>query len=82
MNSMINQNMGRQEAIARFILGMTLIVAVYQPGVSPLLALVATYPVLTAMMKWDPVYALFVALCRPVKSRPSTGTPPNHQATA
>ena len=82
MNSMTNQNMGRQEAIARLILGMTLIIAVYQPGVSPLLALVATYPVLTAMMKWDPVYALFALLFKPVKSGPTTGTAPTRQATA
>lgn len=81
MTDMTRENMERPEAIARYLLGIVLIVAVYQPGVTPLLALAAPYPVLTAMMKWDPVYALY-ALIKPKKAAQAIPATPSHQATA
>ena len=82
MNKIISQNIGLPESTARFVVGMILIVAVYQPGVSPLVALVALYPVFTAMMQWDPAYALLAAL-KPAKSQsPKHASTPTRQATA
>jgi len=62
MNSTtLNSNMSSYERGSRFVLAAVLIGAVLvEPGEPVVwLALVALYPMFTALMSWDPIYALF-----------------------
>jgi hypothetical protein len=60
MNTIFDINIGRSESLRRFVLGMGLIGAVLtMPEIPAWFALAACYPVLTAIMQWDPANALF-----------------------
>ena len=60
MNTSFDTNLGRSEALRRLVLGMGMIGAVVtMPTIPPWVALVACYPVFTAIMQWDPANALF-----------------------
>jgi len=60
MNTSIDMNLSRSEALRRLALGMGLIGAVLvSPSVPSWFALVACYPVFTAIMQWDPANVLF-----------------------
>lgn len=53
-------NVTRAEAIRRYALGVALIAAVLMsPAVPSWIALLACYPIFTAMIQWDPLNALF-----------------------
>jgi hypothetical protein len=53
-----DSNLGKFEKIARLTLGAVLIGMVMQiPNAPVWLALVATYPIFTAILAWDPIYA-------------------------
>lgn len=55
MNTSFDINLSRSEALRRFVLGSGLIGAVLlSPAVPSWIALVACYPVFTAIMQWDP----------------------------
>jgi hypothetical protein len=59
MNTYMEINLSRSEALRRFVLGSGLIGAVLTvPTLPAWIALVACYPVLTAIMQWDPANAL------------------------
>jgi hypothetical protein len=52
-------NVNRSEAARRYLLGTGLIGAVLlSPAVPSWIALIACYPIFTAMFQWDPVNAL------------------------
>ena len=57
----LSPNMSSRERGSRFVLTAALIGAVLiEPSESAVwLALIALYPMFTALMSWDPVYALF-----------------------
>lgn len=58
-------NVSRSEAIRRYALGSALIAAVLiSPAVPSWIALLACYPIFTAMVQWDPVNALFQIVVR------------------
>ncbi len=59
MTSLLAQNLGRTETSLRWILGGGLIMAVLSSAYTPAwLALLAAYPVFTAILAWDPLYAM------------------------
>jgi len=50
----------------RFFLGLTIICLVLvMPTVPAWLALIATYPVFTGILRRDPIYAAYLALAKP-----------------
>ena len=70
MMDLTNSKIGKFEQITRFILGAVLIGIVMQiPNAPVWLALVATYPIFTAIIAWDPFYAVFEAL----RQKPTNG---------
>ena len=58
----MNSNLGNIERITRHVVGFGLIIAVLTlPQVPTWLALLAIYPVFTAILKWDPFYGVYLA---------------------
>lgn len=56
-------NIGTIERIMRLALGTLLLGMVFRPELPPQwFALVAPYPIITAIIAWDPFYALFEEL--------------------
>ena len=51
-------NVSRSEALRRYVLGAGLIGAVLTTAVPAWVALLACYPIFTAMVQWDPLNAL------------------------
>lgn len=63
------------ERLARLVIGSLLVASIFNPGVTAYwLALLAVYPFITAIMAWDPLYALMdqIKLHSPTKSRMAT----------
>ena len=59
MSTSFDFNLSQSEVLRRLLLGMGMIGAVLvSPAVPSWIALVACYPVFTAMMQWDPVNVL------------------------
>ncbi len=59
----MNSNLNKIDIGFRFILGLSIIAVVLaMPNVPVWLALVATYPVFTGILSWDPIYAAYLAL--------------------
>ncbi len=55
--------MSKSEKVIRFIVGACMLgLALLLPEQYKLMALIGTYPVLTALMSWDPFEAIFRAL--------------------
>lgn len=55
----LRHNLSKAEGIRRYVLGAALIGAVFaSPAVPSWIALLACYPIFTAMTRWDPVDAL------------------------
>ncbi len=67
MSTLTHSPLTAWDRVARLLLGGLLIglVMSFAPVVPAWLALLATYPVLTAIMAWDPLYAAADALHRP-----------------
>lgn len=60
MNTSIDLNLSRSEALRRLVLGSGLIGAVLlSPTIPSWIALVACYPIFTAIMQWDPANVVF-----------------------
>ena len=61
METQFDVNVSRPEAASRYLIGSVMIGAVlFSPSTVPgWLALVACYPVFTAMIRWDPINTLF-----------------------
>ena len=58
----MNSNLGIIESITRHAVGFGLIIAVLTlPQIPAWLALLAIYPVFTAILKWDPFYEVYLA---------------------
>ena len=65
----LNKNMCNGEAGIRFIIGaipISIIMLDSEPAAW--IALLAVYPVVTAIMAWDPVYAIVNSLIQTIKS--------------
>ena len=59
----MNSNVRAHEQVIRPVLSILIAVAVLLlPQLPPWLALVAIYPFFTALIEWDPFYAVFNAL--------------------
>lgn len=59
MTDALYGNVTSFERLARLVVGGILIAVIFNPGVSAYwLALLAVYPIITAIMAWDPLYAL------------------------
>jgi len=59
----LDVNMTTTDCYNRFIVGMTLIgMALLVESTPPWLVLVGTYPILTGIISWDPLYALILAI--------------------
>lgn len=47
------------ERLARLLLGTTMIALMFYPSLAnPWITLASVYPIITAIMAWDPVYAM------------------------
>ena len=59
MNSILDSNMTNLERVIRMLIGFSLVSSVMFFGsmVPPWVALYAVYPLITAIMAWDPIYA-------------------------
>jgi hypothetical protein len=58
MNEFLKENLGTVGVVIRLMLGALLLAAILVSNVVPVwVALIAVYPVITAIMIWDPVYA-------------------------
>lgn len=58
------------DRLTRLAAGGIMIALIFNPGVDAFwLALVAVYPIITAIMAWDPFYALAGRLMAPQPSR-------------
>ena len=63
MNELLKENLGVVGVGFRFLFGALLLAVIMVNSVVPVwLALLAIYPVMTAIMAWDPVYAIFHVL--------------------
>lgn len=62
MDNIWNCNMSTSDRVIRFLVGCILILCVLFLYTKPVLALIAIYPVNTAIIKWDPFYALYYAV--------------------
>lgn len=59
MSDLLKENIGSVEMGFRFMLGVALIAATMTGvGLTAWVSLFAVYPIVTAFMAWDPVYAL------------------------
>jgi hypothetical protein len=59
MESILNSNITLNERVGRVLVGMALISAVMLNTAIPVwFALLAVYPVISAIMAWDPIYAV------------------------
>ncbi|MBI1194422.1 MAG: DUF2892 domain-containing protein [Gammaproteobacteria bacterium] len=59
-------NLHTSDMFFRFILGLAIICMVLvMPSVPAWLALIATYPVFTGILRRDPFYAAYLALAKP-----------------
>lgn len=68
-------NVSTFDRLARMALGSFMVAAIFYPGVTATwLALLAIYPFTTAVIAWDPLYALInqVKLHMPTKGRLGT----------
>lgn len=58
MKTFLDANIRFSENVARYVLGALLIgLVMYVPFAPVWLALVAIYPIVTAIIAWDPLYA-------------------------
>ena len=58
-------NVGTKDKVNRLIVGFGLIIfAMTMSGTPPWIALAALYPILTAIVAWDPVYAVYTMLSK------------------
>lgn len=58
MNELLKENMSSYESGFRMVLGSLFLIAAVFTGFTDLwVALLAIYPVMTAIMAWDPFYA-------------------------
>ena len=65
-------NIGFNERLIRYVVGALLIVlSVLMMQIPLWFACVANYPIFTAMVQWDPFYALFDLVRRQFTSRPA-----------
>lgn len=56
-------NLYTTDRLARLALGAMLIAMIFQPGFSQYwIGLISVYPIMTAIMAWDPVYAFLAKL--------------------
>ncbi len=66
------------DRLARFILGAAMIALIFTPGFNSYwITLASVYPIMTAIMAWDPLYALLGQLQSSAarKSKPLTHAP-------
>jgi len=59
MYSWADQNMTPRDQMIRLVIGWSIMLLVIFVWTEPLLALISLYPVNTALLRWDPFYALF-----------------------
>jgi len=61
----MNSNLNKIDIGFRFFLGLSIIAVVLaMPAVPAWLALVATYPMFTGVLSWDPIYAVYLTLAK------------------
>jgi len=71
MNEFLKENLSAVEVGIRFLSGALLLAVIMINGIVPVwFALIAVYPVITAIMVWDPVYAGVRLLRLNVASKP------------
>jgi len=58
MYSWADQNISSKEQVIRLIIGWAIMFIVIFVWTEPMLALISLYPVNTALLRWDPFYAL------------------------
>ena len=78
MLTTVYDNIHLSDRVARLALGAALIATIFQPGFNHYwIALVSVYPIMTAIMAWDPIYALMIKLSARIhwKSQTSTHAP-------
>lgn len=67
--SFLNKNMCDTEAGTRFILGTVPIsIIMLNNDSAAWIALLAVYPIITAIMAWDPIYAIVNSLISSIKT--------------
>lgn len=70
MAKMLMENMGPMERASRLVLAAVMVGAVkIWPETTPTwLALLSAYPFLTALVSWDPFYAMYMRFTRGVEN--------------
>jgi len=59
MDTTLNSNVNFFEVVGRILVGIALLASViFNAGVPVWFALLAIYPVMTAIIAWDPIYAV------------------------
>ena len=59
MYNWADQNITPKDQMIRLVVGWSIMLLVVFVWTDPLLALISLYPVNTALLRWDPFYALF-----------------------
>jgi len=75
----MSENISLYECILRYVLGAVLtVLSVITLQIPVWVAIIATYPIFTALVQWDPLYALFEV----IRNRVAKGATPVTQAYA
>lgn len=73
--SIMDLNIGFYDRSSRFLFGLVALVALMATDtLPPTLALLTLYPTLTAIVAWDPLYAVQIKLGKAIKSAFSAKT--------
>jgi len=71
----MNSSLHTTDMFFRFFVGLTIICLVLVvPTVPAWLALIATYPVFTGILKMDPFYSAYLALAKPSAKKAKTAS--------
>lgn len=80
MNSLFNQNVSQNEQCRRVVVGAAILaVLLANPTLPAWIALVALYPLFTALISWCPLNAMIETMIHAVRQR-TQSTAPTHTA--
>ena len=76
MNTFFKQNMSQNEQCRRVVVGAAILaILLAKPTLPAWIALVALYPLFTALVSWCPLNAMIEKVMHAVKSRVNTPAP-------
>lgn len=73
MNSFSSENLSAAEATRRYVLSALIFAFFFaNPGLPAWITFIGIYPFATAVIKWDPINALFESLANRKASKPAS----------